>query len=137
VTRSGYRDDCDDNWSLIMWRGAVTSSLRGKRGQAFLREMVAALDAMPVKALTFDSLRAADGAVCALGAVATARGMDVAPLDPENYDAVAGAFGLSSAMVREIVYMNDEWAWSSEPPKQRWQRMRDWAQGWIKAEAAT
>jgi len=47
MSRSGYSDDCDDQWSLICWRGAVKSAIRGKRGQAFLKEMLAALDALP------------------------------------------------------------------------------------------
>lgn len=44
MSRSGYNDDCD-GWALIRWRGAVNSAINGKRGQAFLRELVAALDA--------------------------------------------------------------------------------------------
>jgi hypothetical protein len=37
MSRSGYSDDLE-NWSLIRWRGAVASAIRGRRGQAFLRE---------------------------------------------------------------------------------------------------
>lgn len=52
MSRSGYSEDYDgDHWDLIRWRGAVASSIRGKRGQAFLREALAALDAMPEKKL--------------------------------------------------------------------------------------
>ena len=129
MSRSGYVDDVEDNWSLIRWRGAVSSAIRGKRGQAFLREMVDALDAMPVKELTKNSLRDEDGCVCALGAVASARGLDVAPLDPDDSESVAGAFGLSDALAREIVYLNDEGAWYRETPSERWRRMRQWAEG--------
>lgn len=50
MSRSGYTEDCD-GWDLIRWRGAVASAIRGKRGQAFLREALAALDAMPEKQL--------------------------------------------------------------------------------------
>jgi hypothetical protein len=46
MSRSGYDESCDDNWGLICWRGAVASALRGRRGQAFLRELVDALDAV-------------------------------------------------------------------------------------------
>ncbi|ENQ7660184.1 hypothetical protein ACEQOL_006537 [Pseudomonas aeruginosa] len=38
MSRSGYCDDLD-NWSLICWRGAVSSAIKGKRGQAFLIEL--------------------------------------------------------------------------------------------------
>jgi hypothetical protein len=63
MSRSGYSDDCDDQWRHIMWWGAVTSSIRGKRGQAFLREMRDALDAMPEKRLAPDAL-VRGGEVC-------------------------------------------------------------------------
>jgi hypothetical protein len=56
VSRSGYVDDMCDEWALIRYRGAVASAIRGKRGQAFLREMLAALDAMPEKRLTAGAL---------------------------------------------------------------------------------
>ena len=46
MSRSGYHDGIDQ-WDLIRWRGAVASAIRGKRGQAFLREMLDALDALP------------------------------------------------------------------------------------------
>jgi hypothetical protein len=51
MSRSQYIDDCDDNWQLIRWRGMVASAIRGKRGQQFLKDLLAALDAMPVNAV--------------------------------------------------------------------------------------
>lgn len=128
MSRSGYTDDYGDDepWRLVMWRGAVKSAFRGKRGQAFLREMEAALDAMPVKELSTHALKDDAGCVCALGAVADARGLDVTEIDPDNTEAVAATFGVADAMAREIVYMNDEGTWSRETPAQRWKRMRDW-----------
>ena len=51
MSRSGYVDGDDDQWASIRYRGAVKSAIRGRRGQAFLREMLAALDAMPEKRL--------------------------------------------------------------------------------------
>lgn len=56
MSRSGYVDDMCDEWAMIRYRGAVKSAIRGKRGQAFLREMLAALDAMPEKRLTAGAL---------------------------------------------------------------------------------
>jgi hypothetical protein len=108
MSRSGYADDREDNWRFVMWRGAVNSALRGKRGQAFLREALAALDALPDRALAAESLQTAGGEFCTLGAVGRLRGIDMAALDPEDYTAVAKAFGISEAMAREIVYENDE-----------------------------
>ena len=56
MSRSGYVDDMCDQWAMIRYRGAVRSAIRGRRGQAFLREMLAALDAMPEKRLTAGAL---------------------------------------------------------------------------------
>ena len=107
MSRSGYSDDLD-TWDLIRWRGAVKSAIRGKRGQALLREIAAALDAMPVKELAAESLVTADGDYCTLGAVGAARGIDLTLLDPEDPDQVARAFGVAEALVKEIVFHNDE-----------------------------
>lgn len=133
MSRAGYSDDCDQ-WSLIRWRGQVASAIRGARGQAFLRELIAALDAMPEKALVADVLEEA-GNVCAIGSVGLVRGIDMAKLDPEDPDGIAAAFGIAPQMVREIEYMNDEATWGEEPAE-RWQRMRVWAIGNLKAASA-
>lgn len=109
MSRSGYTDDYDeDPLAGGRWRAAVKSAIQGKRGQAALRELAAAMDAMPTKALAAESLVNADGEFCTLGVLGQARGMDMAPIDPEDWDAVAAAFGIAPAMVREIVYENDE-----------------------------
>ena len=108
MSRSGYSDDWDeDQWASIRWRGAVKAALRGKRGQAFLRELATAMDAMPVKELVSNELEA-DGQHCALGTVGHARGIDLAAIDPEDWGAVAKAFGIAETMAREIMYENDE-----------------------------
>ena len=64
MSRSGYSDDCSGR-ELNLWRGAVESAIRGKRGQAFLREMLVALDAMPEKRLIAGELVTPTGEVCA------------------------------------------------------------------------
>jgi hypothetical protein len=94
MSRSGYSDDNDDNWSLICWRGAVNSALRGKRGQAFLTELATALDAMPVKRLVTEQLQA-DGDFCTLGVVGQSRGLDMTVIDPDDAEAVADRFGIA------------------------------------------
>lgn len=138
MSRSGYSDDIDDNWSWIRWRGYVASAIRGKRGQAFLREMLAAMDAMPEKKLIANDLETADGAVCAIGSVGKARGIDMSSLDPEDYSTVAATFGINEKLVQEIVYMNDEafdnyWC---KTPEERFQKMRAWIASHIRDEAA-
>ena len=126
MSRSGYSED-HEQWTMIRWRGAVASAIRGKRGQAFLREMLAALDAMPEKRLIGHELEY-DGNVCAIGSVGKARGLDMSELDPEDPYTVANVFGIARAMAAEIVFENDEGAgyWSKETPEARWHRMRAW-----------
>lgn len=121
--RSGYSDDC---WGidLINWRGAVASAIRGKRGQDFLYEMLQALAALPEQKLIDGELEQ-DGAVCALGAVGKARGIDMSGIEVDDRKRVASVFGIAQALAAEIVYMNDEVTYS-ETPEQRFSRMRAW-----------
>lgn len=106
MSRSSYSDDLDQ-WDLIKWRGQVASIVRGKRGQAFLLEMLAALDALPDKKLIADELEDS-GQVCAIGAVGKARGIDMAEIDPHDYEQVASRFEIKDQLAQEIVYQNDE-----------------------------
>jgi hypothetical protein len=122
MSRSGYSDDCEGG---DLYRGAVASAIRGKRGQAFLKEMLQALDALPEKTLIDYDLKR-DGQFCAIGAVGHARGVDMSDLDPEDIEHVAATFGIAAAMAREIVYENDEANWRIEMPEQRFERMRTW-----------
>jgi hypothetical protein len=140
MSRSGFSDDdCYDEgaqWAAIRWQGTVKSAIRGKRGQAFLRDLERALDAMRTKKLIANELERTDphppeeGSVCAIGALGKVRGIDMTKLDPENWDAVAAAFGIAAPLAREIVYMNDDW--SSETPEERYARMLTWVRSLIK-----
>lgn len=127
MSRAGYTDDDSSEYPLALWRGAVMNSIRGKRGQALIKELVAALDAMPEKRLIAHEL-VSEGGVCALGAVAKARGQDVSWVDPEAYEVVAKQFNIAEPLAREIEYENDEGFYGSqETPEHRWERMRAWA----------
>lgn len=99
-------------------------AILGKRGQAFMRRLRAALDAMLVKRLITDAIKDESGEVCALGAV-----------DPnvDAYDAeyLAEHFDIARALAAEITYMNDEamaWLMEAETPEQRWVHMRAWVE---------
>ncbi len=129
MSRSGYSDDCDGP-ELYLWRGAVERALKGKRGQAFLKEMLEALDGLPVKSL-IDGDLAIDGAVCAIGSVGLKRGLDMYTLDPEDREAVGKAFGIAPAMAAEIMYENDEGVYYAETAETRFARMRAWVKDQI------
>lgn len=135
MSRSGYSDGCD-GWELIKWRGMVASAIRGKRGQKLLRDLLEALDAMPVKRLIANELETAEGEVCALGAVGKARGLDMSELDPEEPEDVAAEFDIATCLAKEIVYENDEAGpWRGETPEQRWTRVRAWVASKIAADS--
>ena len=141
MSRSGYSENLDE-WALIRWRGAVKKALRGERGQAFLREMLTAMDAMPEKALISGELIDSDGACCAMGTVCKARGLDVSNLDYEASEDVGGALGIARAMAAEISYENDECGpphWNKpggETPQERFIRMRTWIASKLRAHPA-
>ena len=124
MSRSEYSDDCD-GWDLVCWRGAVTSAMKGRRGQKFLIELRDALDAMPVKELIAHEL-VKQGNFCALGVVGQKRGIALESIDPEDHRTVAKQFNIANAMAQEIVFVNDEAAWDDETPQLRWSRMRRW-----------
>lgn len=134
MSRSNYSEDLD-NWDLIRWRGQVTSAIRGKRGQAFLRELLAALDAMPVKELVAMEFEE-DGCFCTLGVIAHQRGVDLGKLDPDDSEVgeiIGQLLGIPQQLAREIMFENDEWRnWSDtagrlpDDPARRWKYMRSW-----------
>lgn len=134
MSRSGYSEDCDNNWDMIKWRGWVASATRGKRGQAFFRELVSALEAMPEKRLIEDELRK-DGEVCTLGALGAKRGVDLESISPDDHDRLATTFDVSSKLIQEVEYENDEGGYR-ETPEQRWTRMHAWAKNQLKVEAS-
>lgn len=124
MSRSGYSDNCEN---LGLWRSAVWRAINGARGQAFLRELIAALDAMPEKRLIAGEL-IRDGEVCAIGSVGLARGMDMTRIDYESPRFVGRAFGIARSMAAEIEYENDgDHHYDTETAEARWHRMRAWA----------
>lgn len=113
MSRSGYTDDYDDPLALGRWRQAVKRALQGKRGQALLRDLVDALDAMADKRLYPGSFATPEGEFCTLGVLGTKRGTKMDDLGDEDYcdpEQVGERFGISRAMAAEILYLNDEYA---------------------------
>jgi hypothetical protein len=133
MSRSGYDEGCDGT-ELAMYRGMVASAIRGKRGQALLRDIADAMDAMPVKELIDHELESSDGAHCAMGCAGVKRGVDMSGIDAEDPAQVAKAFDVAECLAREIAYENDEGAWMEETPAQRWRRMRAWVGSKLKAD---
>ncbi len=132
MSRSGYSDDYYEAFpnAEYLYSYNVDRAIQGKRGQKFLRDLITALDAMPVKRLIQGYL-VNDGEVCTIGAVGISRGIDMNNLDPDDSCLVAKKFGISECLVREITFQNDEHGdfgyHEDETPEQTWRRMRDWA----------
>lgn len=121
MSRHGYVDDYE---YLEIYRANVARAIRGKRGQAFLRELAEAMDAMPEKVLIAEELISEDGRCCPIGVVCKARGIDVSGVDYEDPEQVGNLVGIARCMAAEIEYENDEWG--SDAPDARWKRMRKW-----------
>lgn len=130
MSRSGLIEDCEDVLAFGRWRGNVRRSLRSKRGQEFLRELLAAMDAMPEKRLVRDALEH-EGEVCALGVVYRARGIDAKDRDLYEAESVANILNISHPMAAEIIWENDDRYVRDETPEQRWARMRKWVEAQI------
>src|SRR5688572_11140024 len=131
MSRSGYSDDLD-TLDLGRWRGQVTSALRGKRGQKFLADLIAALDALPEKALVLNELETTEG-VCALGAVGRLRGVALGDIDTYDHDELAEKFDIAHQLAQEVMYVNDD---SGGSPEERWATVRGWAAQHLKSEVA-
>lgn len=133
MSRSGYSEDGE---YVNLYRGTVERAIKGKRGQQFLVELAAAMDAMPKKRLITDELIAATGEMCTLGVVCKARGLDVNGVDIDDSERIGALVGVAGSMAAEIEYENDEAGHHNETPEQRWTRMRKWVQRNIKPPQA-
>ena len=125
MTRSGYVEDLKEH-ILNLYRGRVTRTIKGKRGQTFLRELANAMDSMSQKVLIADELIDDKGDCCAIGVVCKARGSDMSHTDYYDTESVGDLAGISRTMAAEISYENDEGSFRVDTPEQRWCRMRIW-----------
>jgi hypothetical protein len=120
-----------------LWYANLRRAMQSKRGQAFLRELLEALDALPQKRLIQGAMERG-GELCALGAVGLTRGMDLDGLDSRDHDRIANAFGISSMLAQEIAYWNDQGMeacllgltdggeWTENTPEDRFTFVRAW-----------
>lgn len=123
MSRHGYTDECEN---VAMWRGIIASASRGKRGQAFFRSLVEALDAMPTKELVEGELQTDEGAVCALGCLGKHRGIDIDSVDTEDWHSLGDLFDIAPQLAQEVMYVNDS-QYRIADPTGRWKIVRDWA----------
>lgn len=103
-------------------------SIRSKRGQAFLKKLLAALRGLKSKALIYGEYNAGDD-VCALGCVAKSSDVDFDQSEIER------AFGISSTLHNLIFEENDRDKY--ETPEARYKRMVRWTRAQILPESNT
>lgn len=150
----GDGDEDFPNAQALWWR-AQENALRGRKGQAVLRELEAALVALPEKRLIEGALCDDRGQVCALGALATKRGLDQEEMKEHQgehagfiADWAKDALGLSGALATAIEWENDEGFWrvytemdgyratgGRETAEQRYERVLAWVRSQIAHEA--
>jgi len=135
--RSGYTEDYeDDNLVVGRWRGMVESAIRGRRGQKFLRDVLAALDAMPDKRLIAEKLQDDEGNVCTVGVGMLARGVpNVHEIDPADHDRIGQLLDIAPCLVQELEYLNDEECHRADD-EQRWHLMRQYIERMASRPAA-
>ena len=120
----------EDVLSYGQWRGQVASAIRGKRGQAILKELLCALDEMPEKKLYPNSFQTEAGGFCTLGVLGNKKGIPMDNLgdsdDGCDQREVGRRFNIAYQLASEIMFMNDEGCRYQATPEQRWEDMRKW-----------
>lgn len=130
--RIGYSDEEDFPGQFELWQANCQRSLAGAKGQAALKELEAALLALPDKRLIVEQLQDEEGAVCSIGAVVKQRGLSQNDLvsDPDEMEEVGVELGMPRLTAWKIVEMNDIY-WDFVTPEVRYSKMLTWVQSQI------
>ena len=118
----------------------LEAAISGKRGQVLLRDLLAALDAMPEKLLIASDFVWPDGKCCALGALGLARGMNSEDLNAlgNNLVKTAREFAAPPSLIVAIWRENDAGPCVGRRTYQfqnsRWIYMRAWVASKITAD---
>lgn len=115
--RISYSDEEEVPGQFALWQANCRRSLQGKKGQAALRELEAALLALPEKRLIADKMIDADGEVCAIGALAKHKGRDLLAEphmgDPDEFEGdgemeeIGVELGMPRLVAWKVVCKND------------------------------
>lgn len=124
------RIDCSDEedfpGQFDLWQGNCRRSLQGKAGQAALRELEAALLALPDKRLIANDLINGEGEVCAIGALAKQKGAingRLVSLGEYDMEEVGVLLGMPRLVAWKVVYENDkgiDFEYETLPGPYRW-----------------
>jgi hypothetical protein len=130
--RIGYSEDEDFPGQFALYQANCRRSIKGKEGQAVLRELEQALLALPAKRLIADELRNAEGEVRAVGALAKYRGVEKTEADPEDMEEVGVELGMPRLVAWKVVCLNDielggyGYGLVSVTPEERYVKVLEW-----------
>ena len=135
--RISYSEDERYPGQFDLWQANCQRSLRGKQGQEELRVLRDALLALPEKRLIDGALEDEEGDVCAVGAYAKHKGMDLKQFDPEyDTDEVGIAGGMPRLVAWKVVEVNDMelGSYANHPitPEERYVEMLAWVESLLK-----
>lgn len=106
--RISYCDEEDRPGQFALWDANCRRSIGGRVGQRELRELEAALLALPEKRLIHGSLTDDDGGMCAIACYAKHKGVDLSKFDPEDEsDEVGIVAGMPRLVAWKVVALND------------------------------
>lgn len=139
--RINCADEEDFPGQAELWQANCERSLNGKKGQAALRELAAALLALPEKKLIADELENEAGEVCAIGALAKFKGKENPKIGDSFGDfdeleansdeieratvSLAQELGVPRMVAIAVVCENDD-CFPDPTPEQRYERMLAW-----------
>jgi len=129
MSRINYSDEEIYPGQFDLWQANCARSLRGKKGQEELRALRDALLALPDKRLIHGLLVDEEGEMCAMGAYAQYKGLDLQTFDPEDEtDAVGIEAGMPALVAWKVVEMNDMELHSRFTPEERYAMMLQWVE---------
>ena len=132
--RINYSDEEDFPGQFDLWQSNCDRSLRGRQGQEELKQLRAALLALSDKRLIHGSLVDEEGCVCAIGAYAKQKGLDLSSFDSYSYtDEVGIEGGMPPLVAWKVVEMNDL-EFDDVTPEQRYEKMLAWVESKIDAQ---
>lgn len=150
MARFYSEEDEDFPGQAELWQANCERSLKGKKGQASLRDLEAALLALPSPRLIAGELQNKAGEVCAIGALAKFKGhecpivaygldefgdTEIDPIDVESATIdLAKTLGVPRMVAIAVAAENDA-AWVKLDSEQRYQRVLAWVRQEIQPTA--
>lgn len=125
--RINYSDDEIYPGQFELWQANCRRSLNGKAGQRALRDLETALLALPTKRLIADELHDVAGDVCAIGALARAKGLKPKADPGYEMEEVGVECGMPRLVAWKVVEINDiELSSYRVGPEARYERVLAW-----------